>query len=58
MVVLLSDDAIIAIIIVIVIVILCFLADHFDAVKRLENIPHEWGNEKESKKHLNAFGAI
>ncbi len=47
---LVSDDAIIAIIIVIVFAILCLLADYFDVVKRLEDIPHKWGSEKESKK--------
>ena len=58
MVVLLSDDAIIAIIIIIVLLILWFIAGYFDVIKRLEDIPHEWQSEKESKKHLNAFGAI
>lgn len=55
---LVSDDAIITIIIVIVLAILCFLADYFEVVKRLEDIPHEWQNEKESKERLNAFGDI
>jgi len=50
MVVLLSDDAIIAIIIVIVLAILWLIADYFDIIKRLEDIPHSWGSEKESKK--------
>ena len=55
---LVSDDAIITIIIVLVLLILYFLADYFDVVKRLEDIPHEWKNKKESKKRLNAFAAI
>ena len=47
---LVSDDAIITIIIVLVLFILYFLADYFDVVKRLEDIPHEWKSKKESKK--------
>lgn len=53
-----NSNAFIAIVLVAVFVILYLLADYWGLIKRLEDIPHEWQNEKEAKTHFNTWGDI